>query len=234
MKKGAFVLVILSLLCFDTVTAQKKDKKITITGTVVDASDHPVSNAIVMIDGKNTTVVTGQSGEFKIKVRGDAERLGIFTFTNGIKEEAIEGRTEINFKFSTAGDQRQADQGIEPGEEAVNTGYSYVKKKNLTKEISRIDGTNKKYASYRTIFEMITREVPGVRISGNDIIIQDSKDFFGSVKALLIVDGVYVDDISNISPAVVESIEVLKGTAASMYGSRGYGGAVIIKTKINN
>jgi TonB-dependent SusC/RagA subfamily outer membrane receptor len=234
MKTGVLMLVMLSLLCFETVTAQKNNKKITINGTVMDASDHPVSNAIVMIDGKNTSVVTGQEGEFKIKVRKDAERLGIFTFTNGIKEEAIGGRTEINFKFATAGEQKPEDQGVEPGDEAVNTGYSYVKKKNLTKEISRIDGTDKKYTSYRTIYEMITREVPGVRISGNDIIIQDSKDFFGSVKALIIVDGVYVDDISNISPTVVESIEVLKGTAASMYGSRGYGGAVIIKTKINN
>ena len=114
----------------------------------------------------------------------------------------------------------------------VNTGYGYVKQKNVTTEASKIDGTNKKYASYSSVYEMIQREVSGVRISGTDIIINESKDFFGNIPALLVVDGTYVTDFSNISPSSVESIEVLKGTAAAIYGSRGYGGAVVIKTKI--
>ena len=50
----------------------------------------------------------------------------------------------------------------------------------------------------------------------------------------MVVDGTNVDDISNIPPATVESIEVLKGSVAEMYGSRGYGGVVVNKTKINN
>ncbi|NSW93251.1 MAG: TonB-dependent receptor plug domain-containing protein, partial [Bacteroidales bacterium] len=64
------------------------------------------------------------------------------------------------------------------------------------------------------------------------IIIQESRNIItGSIPALLIVDGVYVDNIGNIPPAAVESITVLKGTSAAVYGSRGYGGAIVIKTK---
>jgi TonB-dependent SusC/RagA subfamily outer membrane receptor len=81
---------------------------------------------------------------------------------------------------------------------------------------------------------MIQREVSGCRISGGSVVIQESKDLFGSIPALIVVDGVYMDDLPEIPPTSVKSIEVLKGTAAAIYGSRGYGGAIIIKTKIQS
>jgi TonB-dependent SusC/RagA subfamily outer membrane receptor len=130
--------------------------------------------------------------------------------------------------------QKPQDQNTIPGEEATTVGYGEVKKKQVTNQIGKIDGTNKKYASYRSIYEMIQREVAGVKVSGNSIIIQDSKNLQGSIPPLLIVDGVYVDSFDGIQPSTVSSIEVLKGSAAAIYGSRGYGGVVIIKTKIEN
>jgi TonB-dependent SusC/RagA subfamily outer membrane receptor len=54
----------------------------------------------------------------------------------------------------------------------------------------------------------------------------------GSVPALIVVDGIGTDAIPNIPPTSVKSIEVLKGTAASIYGTRGYGGVIVIKTKL--
>jgi TonB-dependent SusC/RagA subfamily outer membrane receptor len=54
------------------------------------------------------------------------------------------------------------------------------------------------------------------------------------VTALIVVDGVTMDEIPDIPPTSVKSIEILKGTAAAIYGSRGYGGVIIIKTKIQN
>ena len=48
------------------------------------------------------------------------------------------------------------------------------------------------------------------------------------------VDCLYVDNFEGISPSSVESITVLKGSSASIYGSRGYGGAIVLKTKIEN
>ena len=234
MKIKIIFLILISVLCINSITAQKNNKKITITGTVVDVSGNPVGNAIVMIDGKNTSSITDSKGFFQVKVKSDAERIGILTFGSGLIEESISGRTEINLKFGVSAPQQKTDQEIEPGDEGVNTGYNYVKQKNVTTQVSKIDGTNKKYASYSTVYEMIQREVSGVRISGTDIIINESKDFFGNVPALLVVDGTYVKDFTSISPSSVESIEVLKGTSAAMYGSRGYGGAVVIKTRLKN
>jgi len=227
--------MLLSVLCVTTVSAQKskKNKKVFIEGTVTDANNTPISNAIIMIDGAKTNSMTNAKGEYKIKVKPTAQKIGVFTFGSGIKEVAINGRDTIDITFSSVQD-KQANAGQDNGEEGVGVGYGTVKKKNVTTQINSIDGSNKKYASYRSIYDMIAREVTGVRVNGHTVVIQGSKDLFGDVPALIVVDGVPTDNIENISPTVVKSIEVLKGSAAAIYGSRAYGGVILIKTKIKS
>jgi TonB-dependent starch-binding outer membrane protein SusC len=234
MKIKLFFLILLSALFFSSITAQKSNKKITITGTVLNSDKEPIVNAIIMIDDVKTNSLTDASGKFKIKVKPTASKIGFFTFGHGTYEDSIKGRTQIDIIFGVTRAQQTSDQNVAPGEQGVNTGYGLVKKKNLTTDINKIDGTNKKYASYHSIADMIQREVSGVRMNGNSVIIQDSKDLFGSVYALIVVDGVSMNELPDIQPAQVKSIEVLKGTSAAMYGSRGYGGVIIIKTKLQN
>ena len=233
MKIKILFFLMLSVFCFYTISAQKSNKKTIITGNVVDAAKGPIPNAIIMIDGVKTNSMTDDKGNYKIKVKPDALKVGIFTFGNGIKEEVINGRTEINFTFGTISNQ-QPDLNNKPGEEGTDVGYGAVKKKNLTKPVTKIEGTDNKYASYTSITDLIQRKVSGAKISGSSVILQDSKDLFGGVPALIVVDGVSMNEIPDIQPTVVKSIEVLKGPAAAMYGSRGYGGVIIIKTKNQN
>jgi TonB-dependent SusC/RagA subfamily outer membrane receptor len=231
MKIKCILLVLFALAITCNAEAQKNNKKLVITGTVMDGLSQPVANAIVMIDGKNTNSVTDANGKYKVKVSQKASKIGILTFTAGLMEQSIDGRSEVNFQFSKSGANTQVDQAASPGEESVNTGYVHVKEKDVLTNISRVDGTGKNYNKYKDIYDMIQRTSAGVRVNGDNIVIQDSKDLFGSVSALLIVDGIPTQTIANIPPSSVESIEILKGTAAAIYGSRGYGGAVVIKTK---
>jgi hypothetical protein len=233
MRIRIFFSFLLSVLLLSSATAQKSSNKITITGTVTDERENPVMNAMIMIDGVKSSSLTDSRGMYKIKVKNTAQKIGIISFGSGLIEEAINGRTMINFKYSASALQ-QPGQPVSPGDEGVNTGYNYVKKKDMTSPANRIDGTDRKYASYGSVSEMITRENSGVKYTGSSYIIQDSKDFFGSVPALLVADGVYVDNFDGISPSSVESIVVLKGSSAAIYGSRGYGGAIVLKTKIQN
>lgn len=233
MRIKLIFLLFLSVMFIGSISAQKNNKKIAITGTVLDAVKGPISNAIIMIDGVKTNSMTDDKGNYKIKVKPDALKIGIFTFGNGVKEEVISGRTEINFTFGTISNQQPVTD-TKVGDEATDIGYGSVKKKDLTKHVTSIEGTDNKYASYTSITDLIQRKVSGAKISGSSVILQDSKDFFGSVPALIVVDGIYMDEIPDIQPTLIKSIEVLKGTAASMYGSRGYGGVIIIKTKIQN
>jgi TonB-dependent SusC/RagA subfamily outer membrane receptor len=223
--------ILFSILIMCSLSAQKSSKKITITGTVLDENGYPVVNAIVMVDGVKTSSLTDSKGVYKIKVKRTAEKVGIISFTSGLIEEVIDGRAVINFNYSTSSLSQKTDQAVSERNEGVNTGYNYVKEKNVTTPVRRINGNDRKYASYRTVSEMITREYAGVKYSGGGYVIQGSKDLFGPVTALLVVDGVYVDNFEGITPSVVESITILKGSAASIYGSRGYGGAIVITTK---
>lgn len=229
MKTKLIFLILMSAFCFTPLLAQKGAKKILITGTVVDASQNPISNAIIMIDNQKTSVVTDAKGMYKIKVKPDASTIGIFTFGNGLKEEQIGGRTLIDFKFGQGKSDVAPDQKIPASETSVNMGYSSTKKKNLTNEAYSIDPNIKK-RTYSSIYEML-QEVPGVHVSGSQVVVQDSKNLWGYVPPLFVVDGVYTDDPGIVSPTQVESITVLKGSSAAMYGSRGYGGVILIKRK---
>jgi outer membrane receptor for ferrienterochelin and colicin len=151
-------------------------------------------------------------------------------FGSGVKEEAIAERTEINFYFKIKSVESEAPAAKEKSDgDVVNTGYNKVERKNLTTSISKVDGAKSK-RSYSTIYEML-QTVPGVKVTGRSVIVQDSRNLQGSVEPLFVVDGIPVSSIDDIMPATVESIEVLKGTAAAIYGTRAFGGAILIKRK---
>lgn len=234
MKIRVVFLILLSTLCICNINAQKSNKKITITGTVLNASKEPIVNAIIMIDDQKTNSMTDANGNYKVKVKPSASKIAIFTFGSGTFEDSIKGRTQIDFTFGKTASKQPVDQTVEPAEQGASTGYGLVKKRDLTTTTTTIDGTKKKYASYHSLAEMIEREVPGIRMNGTRVIIQGSKDLFGDVSAIIVVDGVTMDDIPDIPPTSVKSIDVLKGAAAAIYGSRAYGGAIVIKTKVQN
>jgi len=232
--KSRLVLIILFATLATGLYAQKKSTKIIISGTVTNAIQDPVPNAMIMIDGQKTNSMTNSQGRYKVKVKAGAGTITVVSFGNGMIEEQINGRTEINLKYSKSAASQQENQSVLPGDEKVSSGYGTVKKKDITSPGDHINGKDRKYASYQSVNDMILREVSGVKLTSSGFIIQDSKDFFGSVPALLIVNGVPVDDFSGISPSSVESIDVLKGSSAAIYGTRGYGGVIVLKTKIEN
>jgi TonB-dependent SusC/RagA subfamily outer membrane receptor len=75
---------------------------------------------------------------------------------------------------------------------------------------------------------MIRGEVPGVQVNGTSIMIRGATTINSGTEPLFVVDGVPVMTVDNIQPQMVKSIQVLKGSAASIYGSRGSNGVIII------
>jgi TonB-dependent starch-binding outer membrane protein SusC len=236
MKSTALICLSLFIGILTTpLSAQKTSKKIIISGTVLDATENPIPNAIVMVDGVKTNAVTDAKGAYAVKVKPDALRIGIFTFGSGIMEEDIAGRTQVDFNFATrhinfnAVEEQQTDVTVTTGTEQVNTGYNEVAKRDLTTSVSKVDGTNTK-RTYSTLYEML-QAIPGVSVVGRTVNIQDSRNLQGPIPPLFVVDGIPGEDMPDISPSQVESIEILKGTSAAIYGSRGYGGVILITTK---
>ena len=203
---------------------QKSGKKITITGYVFDGTATPVADAIIMVDGEKTDKITDSKGFYKIKVRKENKKIGVFISPNGIIEKEIEGRKNIDFTFPGSIPYLKSD----PKEEPVDVGYGKVKKKDLIGPVGGIDGTKSKYAGYKNIYEMIRGQVPGVVVNGTTIIIRNASSINESNEPLFVVDGVPVSSIEDILPQDVKSIEVLKGSAASIYGTRGSNGVILI------
>ena len=231
MKNKILFFVILSIfLSTGIVSAQKKEKKIAISGKVTDAEKKPIVNGFIMMDGVKTSVVTDANGTYRLKVKPGTKRIGVVAFGHGLIEEDINGRTIVDFQYKTFTAGTTADQEVPAGEEYVNTGYNYSKKKDVTTSVSTKDESARKYASYANVNEIIG-EINGVRITSSGYVIQESKNLWGYVPALLVLNGVYVDSFDSVSPANIESIEVLKGAAAAIYGTQGYGGAIVIKTR---
>jgi TonB-dependent SusC/RagA subfamily outer membrane receptor len=217
-------------MCLNNVTAQKHDKKITITGYVADKYQYPVANAGILIDNEETNLVTDIKGYYKVKVRSTAEKISIRIPMSGTVEESINGRKRINFSLDERIPQ-QMDNLYNATDEEINVGYGTEKKGNLTTPVNKIDGTQKKFASYNTIYDMIRGEVPGVRVSGKSIKIQNASSILMGTEPLYVVDGVTVQSIDLVIPQMVKSIEVLKGASASIYGSRGSNGVILITLK---
>jgi TonB-dependent SusC/RagA subfamily outer membrane receptor len=228
-KSGILVCLLLASLPFFQLSAQKSDKKITISGTVLDKESKPLQNAMIMIDGVKTNKMTDAQGHYMVKVKPYARTISVVAFGSGVIEEDISDRTEINFYFNANRVEKNEAEKETSDDNMVNTGYNSVEKEKLTTSVGKVKNTRAP-RTYSTIYEML-QTVPGVKVTGTKVVVNDARDFQGTVDPLFVVDGVPVTSIDDITPATVSSIEVLKGAAASIYGTRGYGGVILIKRK---
>jgi len=230
MKRTHIYLLVIAFIFSTSLFAQNGGKKITITGIATDMNNQPVVNAVILVDTKNSGILTDSQGMYKVKVKTGATRIAVLKLSGGQTEEEIAGRTVINFKLNDLNTTESKDQ---PGDKMVNIGYGYSAKKDLTTSVRKIDASISKNANYSNIYEMLRGVDPSVQIGGNNKVIIRGAGSNISTDPLFLVDGVVVQNIDNISPQLVKSIEILKGADASIYGARGANGVIMI-TLIGN
>lgn len=224
------IVMLLSLVFYPANSAQKVTKKIFVTGVVKDTNNSPVEGAIILIDNKYTNKSTNNEGFFKVKVLRNAEMISVVTPANGIGEALIDGENMLNITLGDGTYPPQVENAnIREGDEKIDIGYGSIRRKDLTTPVNRLEVKNTRYANYTNIYDMLKGTVPGLHVSGTRITIQGVTSINLSTEPLFIVDGMEVSSIIDISPSQVESIEVLKGASASIYGSRGANGVILIK-----
>lgn len=228
MKYCKLLILIVLLIGFSGTFAQKQGRSFTVSGIVTDLNNNPVSGAVILVNNKLADQTTDKNGFYKVRVKSSDTLITVFVINGALSEEPINGRTTINFRLGGTITSSSQKQQAKEGEQEYNIGYGTIKKSEMTTAVGKIDGTNKKYASYTNIYDMIKGEVPGVSVTGKRITIQGPGSFNLSTEPLIVVNGIASSSIDDISPLQVKSIEVLKGSAASIYGSRGANGVILI------
>ncbi len=224
----------------------------TITGTVTSLEDKlPIPGVSVKILGATGGTSTSADGKFSIKASPDAKTIVFSSIGFASQSKPIGSSNVINAVLSS--DANALD-------EVVVTALGQVRKKNtLSYAAQQVKGEELTQTRSSNAASALSGKVSGLQIiQGNaiggstNVVIRGNKSLTGNNQALFVVDGVPVDNSNNnstnqrtgrggydygnaaadINPDDIESVNVLKGAAASaLYGSRGANGVIMITTK---
>jgi TonB-dependent Receptor Plug Domain len=102
------------------------------------------------------------------------------------------------------------------------------------KPINSIDMTQENCASYNNILDFLNGRVAGIQVSQQGF--ERSVRIRGSGNVNFRLDGMSIgaDFINSLSPCDVETIDILKGAEAAIFGSQGGAGVISILTKRGN
>ena len=210
-----------------------------ISGTITGSeTNQPIQGVRVTLLGTQLTVTSNPQGRYTI--------AGIAPGTYRLRASAI-GYTPVIVDSIpvTAGGTANADivlkhQTVEL-ERVVTVGYGTLTKRDVTGAIGQVSGEQIKTIPTTNAIEAIKGKVPGVDIvstgyrPGSDVRvrIRGQRSLTASNDPLYVLDGIpMAGGIGDLSPADIESIEVLKdASATAIYGSRGANGVILITSR---
>ena len=222
---------------------------ITVKGSVVDQNGEPIIGATVKVVGSTSVgVVTDIDGNYTISVPSNGKlEYSYIGFSTQIVP--VDGKNSMNVTL------KEASMAID---EVVVTALGVKRQaRSLGYSTTRIDGEQFTLARDPNIGNSLSGKIAGVSVAGNAtgstgssrVIIRGNASLTGNNMPLYVVDGVPFDNtnqgsagtwggtdmgdgLNNINADDIESIQVLKGAAASaLYGYRGGNGAILITTK---
>lgn len=203
----------------------------TIRGTVVDENQEPAIGATIIIKDTQSMAVTGIDGQFRLSVPGKAQTMEISYVGYETQTIRLTGKDVFHIKLKVM------DMALE---ELVVIGYGTAKKGNVTGSVASLKGESIEDRSNENVLSSMQGQLAGVEISTNsgmpggelEVHIRGAASINASDAPLYVIDGIPVDDLNNLNPDDIESMDVLKDASSSaIYGSRGANGVILIKTK---
>ncbi|MFA5712850.1 MAG: SusC/RagA family TonB-linked outer membrane protein [Bacteroidales bacterium] len=218
--------------------------KATVSGFIHDSNGDPLYGATIREEGSNNFAVAGDNGEYSIAVEFRPGLTLSFTFI-GMKTEYVEvnGREKIDVRMDF--DQRLL-------KEVVVTGYGNITKEAYTGSASTIGSEKLETRPVSTFTDALKGISPGVVITGvgqpgeaQTVRLRGTSSMNASNQPLYVIDGVVweqenisgsagypSDPMNTLNPSDIASITLLRDAAsASLYGSRGANGVIVITTK---
>ncbi|MEM0938487.1 MAG: SusC/RagA family TonB-linked outer membrane protein [Bacteroidota bacterium] len=222
-----------------------------VSGTVKDENGEGLPGVTVRINNSNEGAITGINGEFTLNVKeGD-----ILTFTSvGMVEQImiVDGFEGISITMSEATTELT---------EVVVTGFQELDRKLFTGASESLGMDDIKLTGSADVSRMLEGQAAGVTVdnvsgtfgSSPRIRIRGNASINGNNQPLFVVDGVILEDLTNINtddlisgnantlttssvanlnPDDIESFQILKdASATAIYGARAANGVIVITTK---
>jgi len=201
-------------------------------GRVTDAQKNiPLEGASISIKNTTHSVVTDREGKFTFITGQKLPYILIISYV-GYKTATITVNTEnVDIKLEELAVQL---------EDVVVTGVAEgTSRKKLSFALTKVSTEQLNTVPATDASQSLRGKVAGLQIDqaagnqGATVYLRGAKSINGNITPLLVIDGfVTALGLSDLNPQDIESIEVVKGAAASaLYGTRGEGGVIQVITK---
>jgi TonB-linked SusC/RagA family outer membrane protein len=200
-----------------------------VTGRITDASGAGIPGVTVLVKGTTNGTQTDADGRYTITAPTDATL--VFSFVGyATQEVAVGGRSSVDTRLAVDA------QGLS---EVVVVGYLTQDRQNVTSAVSTLNVQEAAKTPVPTLVQSLQGRVAGVQVEGTGapgavpvINIRGVGTLASGSSPLYVIDGLWTDEIRNLSPTDIESTTVLKdASSTAVYGSRGANGVIIITTK---
>lgn len=215
-------------------TIQQQPQQQMISGTVVDEKGETIPGVNVSQEGTSNGTTTDADGKFTLKLTNNAKTLIVSAVGFETLKVSIGSKKQFKITLKSSSEALQ---------EVVVVGYGTQKKSSMVSSITTISAKELKGSS-SNLTSMLAGKISGMvayQRSGEPG--ADNSDFFirglgtfgsGKQNPLILIDGIEstTTDMARLQPDDIDSFSVLKdASAASIYGSRGASGVVLITTK---
>jgi len=211
---------------FDANTETQTD---TLVGLMVNQKGKAMKNISVVYTGKVQR--TDKKGIFMFSDVSLADTLTLLLPQKRIWQIPIVG---MSFVKITVREDRYSI--AEAKDEIVYISYGTMNKRTGTSGNTSISGDDLRKGGQTDIYRALTGKIAGLSVVQRDdgelkLVIRGGSPSFiiEDNSALLVVDGMIVDNLDHVDIHSVEQVTVMKD--ATIYGMRGANGAVVIKTK---
>jgi TonB-linked SusC/RagA family outer membrane protein len=223
---------LLSLACLLSIYSALAQNQV-ISGRVTDRNNTPLPGVSVQVQGTNIGTTTNESGNYTLTAPANA-RVLVFSFVGfGEMRADINNRNTVNVTLSPE------NAGMQ---EVVVTGYTTRRRTEFTGATSKVTARQIEQIPMASFEHILQGRAPGLYIASGSgqpgaaarVNIRGVGTISGSFDPLYVVDGIPVEPgvFRTMNPNDFESVDVLKDAAgASLYGSRGANGVIVITTK---
>ena len=218
------------LLCLCTLCGQAQQKT-AFNGVLTDMSGKPVRRVHVWVKSERDYALTDSKGRFGLtNVSGtDTLHLRLKKQTYSIP---VSGRKSLRIQLADTGDTK-----AEEDQQLVDLGFGFVSRREHTGVSNYISGDDLRRSGQNDVLSALQGRVPGLNITGTggmggqqqSVNIRGERSFTADSTPLYLIDGVVVPSFEGINLNDVDYVEVMK--EASVYGSNGANGAIIVHTR---